>query len=759
MFKKRQQFYIKLLSFVLLLGIIPVSLVGIFSFLISSDSIQTKVEKEKEYNVYQTQMTIEQVLKQVDQSLTNFAMSPLANQLLEEPMEPKQFPLYRSLKKELNYLQRFDSGVIDITYINKEQMWLIRNRGLKRLTNQDKEIIENYSELTNQSAWLVQEAEDTFIDEHANYCKRYLTMVKKLPLSSVNNKGFTAAIIPICDLQERILMEENNGSTIVLNENKQVIFNSEVNQNSHSLENHPVIDAIQESNQIQNQLHIDYDNEKYTVTYRVSNYNGWTYINLIRLNDLKESSYAIGWFTFIICLVIVLGLIIVAIIGSGKLYKPIQQIIQIMKLPHEADNNKSRDEIGEITKQIHTILDKNQTLEERVQSQKDQLHHFFINKLLLGNVTENEINEKLPTEINSGRWYSVMLIKIDSLEGTRFTENDNDVILFSINTIINELISEDRRFTPIVLEDKQVTVLMGEGNKQEYKNYFDSLTQTIQETIAQVLKISVSIGISNRYFHLIETNEALQKSEAALRQTIVLGKGQVIWFDSLEGQHSFKTFYPKQVEHDLFDAIKTYHQERVEQKLTELLDNIFNKQLTYTQYEISILRFINNLLEFTEMLAIEIDMIDEKQTLINYLQRFRIREDIESWFKQVMIYPIMDHIKNRSDQHYHSLSEQVIHIIHEEFDQDLTLEKVADRLHYNASYLSNLFRRETKMSFSEYVAQYRIEMAKNWLETTKIPVKDIANKLQYNNSQNFIRSFRKNVGMTPGNYRKKMKLE
>ncbi|MGP4039777.1 AraC family transcriptional regulator [Gracilibacillus sp. D59] len=756
MFKKKQQFYIKLLSFVLLLGIIPVLLVGIFSFLISSDSIQSKVEKEKEYNVYQTQLTMEQVLKQVDQSLTNFAMSPLANQLLEIPMEPKQFPLYRRLKKELNYLQRFDSGVVDIAYINKEQMWLLRNRGLKRLANHDKGIIENYSELANKSAWLLQESEDTFIDEYANNCKRYLTMVKKLPLSSVNNKGFIAAVIPVCDLQDRMLMEENNGSTIVLNENNQMIFNSE-NQKNHSLENHPVIDAIKQNNQIQNQFHFDYNNEKYTVTYRVSNYNGWTYINLIRLNDLKESSYAIGWFTLIICLVIVSGLIIVAIIGSGKLYKPIQQIIHIMKLPN--DNSESRDEIGEITKQIHTILDKNQTLEDRVQSQKDQLHHFFMNKLILGNVTESEINEKLPIQNKNVQWFTVMLIKIDSLEGTRFTDNDNDIILFSINTIMNELISEERRLTPIVLEDKQVTILMGAENNQAYKQYMDSLTKKLQNTILEVLKISVSIGISNRYTHLAETNDALQKSEAALRQTIVLGKGQVIWFDSLESQHSFKTFYPKQIEHDLFDAIKNYNQLRVEQKLTELLDNIFNKQLTYTQYEISILRFINNLLEFTEMLAIEIDMIDDKQTLINYLHRFRIREDIENWFKQIMIYPIMHHIKNRSEQQYHSLSEQVIHMIHEEYDQELTLESVADRLHYNASYLSNLFRRETNMSFSEYLAQYRIEMAKEWLENTKMPVKDIANKLRYNNSQNFIRSFRKNVGMTPGNYRKKMKLE
>jgi len=44
-------------------------------------------------------------------------------------------------------------------------------------------------------------------------------------------------------------------------------------------------------------------------------------------------------------------------------------------------------------------------------------------------------------------------------------------------------------------------------------------------------------------------------------------------------------------------------------------------------------------------------------------------------------------------------------------------------------------------------------MAKKWLEETDMPIKDIAAKLRYNNSQNFIRSFRKQEGMTPGQYR------
>jgi AraC-like DNA-binding protein len=45
-------------------------------------------------------------------------------------------------------------------------------------------------------------------------------------------------------------------------------------------------------------------------------------------------------------------------------------------------------------------------------------------------------------------------------------------------------------------------------------------------------------------------------------------------------------------------------------------------------------------------------------------------------------------------------------------------------------------------------------MAVKWLAETDMSVKEISERLHYNNSQNFIRSFRKTEGITPGEYRK-----
>jgi YesN/AraC family two-component response regulator len=114
----------------------------------------------------------------------------------------------------------------------------------------------------------------------------------------------------------------------------------------------------------------------------------------------------------------------------------------------------------------------------------------------------------------------------------------------------------------------------------------------------------------------------------------------------------------------------------------------------------------------------------------------------------------MSKIDERSKSQYKNISDEIIHIVQQEFDSDLTLNYIAEKLHYNPNYLSSIFRKETNTSFSDYLSLFRLKKAKEWLVESDMTVKEIAEKLNYNNSQNFIRSFRKIEGTTPGRYRK-----
>ena len=56
--------------------------------------------------------------------------------------------------------------------------------------------------------------------------------------------------------------------------------------------------------------------------------------------------------------------------------------------------------------------------------------------------------------------------------------------------------------------------------------------------------------------------------------------------------------------------------------------------------------------------------------------------------------------------------------------------------------------------FTDYLNGVRIGKAKELLENTDLTVSEICAQTGFNSDQNFIRVFKKYVGMTPGQYRK-----
>ena len=89
---------------------------------------------------------------------------------------------------------------------------------------------------------------------------------------------------------------------------------------------------------------------------------------------------------------------------------------------------------------------------------------------------------------------------------------------------------------------------------------------------------------------------------------------------------------------------------------------------------------------------------------------------------------------------------------------EITLQSLADTLGINISYLSRLFKEKTGTNFQEYLLKTKMETAKVMLSgTAEYTNKDIAKALGYQDTQNFCRTFKKNVGKTPGSYRENTK--
>ncbi|QTH44180.1 response regulator [Cohnella sp. LGH] len=86
-------------------------------------------------------------------------------------------------------------------------------------------------------------------------------------------------------------------------------------------------------------------------------------------------------------------------------------------------------------------------------------------------------------------------------------------------------------------------------------------------------------------------------------------------------------------------------------------------------------------------------------------------------------------------------------------DGDLRLQTVAGKVHLNATYLSQLFKAETGMNYSEYVSEARMERAKWLLAHTRLKIYDVARLSGHQSPKHFMLVFKQQTGWTAGEYR------
>ena len=87
--------------------------------------------------------------------------------------------------------------------------------------------------------------------------------------------------------------------------------------------------------------------------------------------------------------------------------------------------------------------------------------------------------------------------------------------------------------------------------------------------------------------------------------------------------------------------------------------------------------------------------------------------------------------------------------IKQNFQEPLTLEKIAAHVGISRSYLAQLFSTQLNRSVVEYIQTVRCDHAAYLLNTTSLPIIDIAMETGFNNRQHFTRTFGKLYGMPP----------
>jgi AraC-like DNA-binding protein len=98
--------------------------------------------------------------------------------------------------------------------------------------------------------------------------------------------------------------------------------------------------------------------------------------------------------------------------------------------------------------------------------------------------------------------------------------------------------------------------------------------------------------------------------------------------------------------------------------------------------------------------------------------------------------------------------ERVLDHIHANYTNDIAIDALAGVAALSPSGFHRLFRRHTRLTLTDYVAELRIGQACALLVNSTMPIAHIADAVGYRNLANFNRSFRARKAMTPRAFRR-----
>ena len=285
------------------------------------------------------------------------------------------------------------------------------------------------------------------------------------------------------------------------------------------------------------------------------------------------------------------------------------------------------------------------------------------------------------------------------------------------------------------------------GNEQETYRY---LEQTIVPMICNTARgrvictWAVSDGFENMH-------EAVRELDHAAEWNLILKKGTLICKEKIQEikLHSYK--YPLHLEIEAKEALMNKDLKRFKEMFSRY--QAYCRELPCTPQEAK--EGCTHIALVLIQMAAEAGALQAQrkgQAFLQGISRANGWTDVEEKADEFFEYLTS---KEECHNNISLLVQKALENIREYYDQGITLEEIAEKLHVTEEYLSTQFRKETGRTFTETIRGYRLEHVKKLLTVTNWKLTKIAEMVGYTDPKYMSRVFKEETGMLPLEYRKK----
>ncbi|MCM3631124.1 response regulator [Paenibacillus glycanilyticus] len=319
--------------------------------------------------------------------------------------------------------------------------------------------------------------------------------------------------------------------------------------------------------------------------------------------------------------------------------------------------------------------------------------------------------------------------------------------------------SRERRVSayPVQMAGDSFSVLLFGESDQFLETAVD-----LHMMIAERLNRSVIIGMSQTSASLADMAELYRQARQAALTTFYEGSSPIIAYSEIEDRAERSPFDAVPGLESLYGDVKALLSYGGEEGIDEFLDKYLIVPGGGAPSESYVKVFVFMTLNLASVQLEEANksfriLLGEEPAVWSRVNGLSSVKEARGWLRHILR-ELREQLTERNPTKNQKVVDQIREIIGQRYSEPLTIEDISKSVYLSGRHANHIFKKETGQTIFDYLIDYRIGVAKGLLKEQDSKVAVVAEEVGYVNTSYFCLAFKKNVGMTPAEYKNKVML-
>lgn len=624
--------------------------------------------------------------------------------------------------------------------------------GYNREVFLDQEWYEAYQELTmfNNSVWMpVRIIQAPQGAGNGNTGSPVLTYIYSL--YTFTTPGLKGALVYNIDEKQLINRlnagyDRKNEYVRVLDREGKVVCDLNRQLLGTDLSQEEYVERILSSSQDSGYFTLPVGGEAMLVSWYKSSFNQWIFVDFTSMETMNNmvNSYMGG------LILGILGILAVGIVAvfwlSRYLYNPIRQLTE--EIFHDHTFVGTEEDLTLLKRAISSMKQREERFRKRQVQSERELEEYYLRTLILNGYREETLPESLKQLSSNGAFYIAYLhFCLRDERWRQMDEQEQCYFRDLLSQVLSQMLEEEGWNGRAVHMGRQGMYMVIFGAEElRVKEGLERYIEYVKENF----EIQLSIGLRGCKA-LSQVGQAAEQALRLAEQVFFRRWGHVITAqEAPSGEETGEKGYPWREEQELMECLEAGDETLIRRAVHDYCGQLKSMPgLTAERGGLMLHQLTGSVLKkLSERLGLSEPLTEFRQRVyqIFSIPGYSLWE-FETEFCDCLC--ALPFVQGEDEKAGEELFRQMQAYIQEYYREDIGANEVAEALQISYSYTRKVFKEHAGISPSDYIHQLRIQEAKRLLRTTSKPVARISQEVGYNSDQSFLRTFKKQVGVSP----------